>query len=474
MSALTRTFVFPASRALVGARRDGDFSLPQSRLTGLTKAFAFAVVFIAGWYLCLPETEFIQVPWWAAKLSIGPNILVHEAVFGVYLVVGGLRDVWRGAVAARYITLPVSVYLVLLAAWCATASLLGPLPLHDAGRSARLIVMALLLLAVTHWAAGNPLFILRTFLLGMMGGSVVNLVLTFLNPVIVAGGVLPRLLGQNAPGPPMGIAVCLAAWLILVSRSRRDTILGLSVAIICGIGVMISYSKTGMLAAGIGFASIAIVSGRVAPSRRGRVLVAALFGIVLGVASYLRGESGQRIWSGWSGMLQEKVASASSESSSVQERWSYVLGVTEIVLTHPIGVGYSGFRDAMIETEAYASGLAADETAIDAEQSNPHSLFLYYASAGGIVGGALGVAIFILLCRALLSGVGLYGLGGTLLAGMFIVAYVVLAISVAYLFNSAVMLIPAGVSAGILAHVRRVDGPVASKTGDLAMPAPAT
>lgn len=469
--ALIGAFVFPPSRAVFGARGDGEFAMPQSRLTGLSKAFAFAVVFIAGWYLCLPETEFIQVPWWAAKLAIGPNILVHEAVFGAYLLVGGLRVVWRGAVTARYITLSASVYLVVLAAWCATSSLLGPLPLHDAGRSARLVVMALLLLAVTHWAAGNPLFILRGFLLGLMGGSAVNVVLTFLNPVIVAAGVLPRLLGQNSSGPPMGIAVCLAAWLILVSRTRRDTILGLSVATVCGIGAMISYSKTGMLAAVIGFASIAIVAGKVASSRRGRVLVTALLAMMLGLASYFRGESGRRIWSGLSGMLQEKVESASSESSSVQERWSYVLGVSDIVLTHPIGVGYSGFRDAMMQTEAYSSGLAADEATIDAEQSNPHSLFLYYTSAGGIVGGALSIAIFLLLCQAVLSGVRLYGLGGALLAGLCCAAYLVLAISVAYHFNSTVMLIPAGVSAGILAHLQRAEGSAGSKAGRQPMPA---
>jgi O-antigen ligase len=152
-------------------------------------------------------------------------------------------------------------------------------------------------------------------------------------------------------------------------------------------------------------------------------------------------------------MLAEKAESASSESHSVQERWSYVRGVSEIVITHPIGAGYSGFRDAMMSTEAYASGMAADETMIDAEQSNPHSLFLYYASAGGLVGGALCIAIFILLCRAILKGIGIYGLSGALLAFCSVVAYFVLAVSVAYLFNSSVMLIPAALSAGIRAHV---------------------
>ena len=326
-----------------------------------------------------------------------------------------------------------------------------------------------MVLGVTHWAAANPLFVLRTFLLGLTGGALVNLVLTILNPVTV--GVLPRLMGQNSPGPPMGIGVCLAAWLILLSRNRRDTLLGLTIAVICGVGAMISYSKTGMLAAVMGLLSIFVVSGKVAGSKRGRVLVSSLFAVILGSAGYFGGNAGQDMWGAFSGVLQEKVESASSESNSVLERWSYAWGVGEIVLTHPMGVGYSGFRDAMMQTEAYRSGQAADESLVSADQSNPHSLFLYYASAGGLVGALLGIAIFILLCRAIVAGVGLYGLSGVLLALLTSVGFLVLAISVPYVFNSGVMLIPASISGGIREYVRR---PGASRTADRLVPARAT
>ena len=107
----------------------------------------------------------------------------------------------------------------------------------------------------------------------------------------------------------------------------------------------------------------------------------------------------------------------------------------------------------MMETESYRSGWAADETSIPEEDSNPHSLFLYYASAGGLVGGALAIAVFVFLCLALFRGIGLYGLSGSLLALFSTIAFFVLAISVGYLFNSCVMLIPAAVSAGIRAYV---------------------
>jgi hypothetical protein len=473
MVAHTGGLVFPTPRRIFRARGGGGFALPRPQVIGLTRAFAFAVVFLAGWYLCLPETDLVQVPWWAAKGKFGPNLLVYEAIFAVYLVVGGARVIWREARAAGYATLPASVCLVLLAGWCAMASLLSPFPLHDVGRSARLVFLALLLLGVSHWAAGNPLLVLRSFLLGLIGSSVVNLILTFLNPVILVAGSVPRLLGQNSPGPPMGIAISLAAWLILLSRARRDTIIAVAAAIICGAGVMISYSKTGMLAAGMGFLSIAVVSGRVAASKRGRLLVGLLFVLVLGGAKYLGSEEGRRLWTGVSAMLLEKVESASPESHSVQERWSYVWGVSEIVVTHPIGVGYSGFHAAMMQTESYRSGWAADETSIPEEDSNPHSLFLYYASAGGLVGAALAIAVFVFLCLALFRGVGLYGLSGSLLALFSTIAFFVLAISVGYLFNSCVMLIPAAVSAGIQAYVRGAARASAEDGHEALAPAPA-
>lgn len=426
---------------------------PESAFSGLTKAIACAVVFIAGWYLCLPESDVVQMPWWAAKHKFGPNLLVFEAVFAAYLVAGGLAYLWRSVIPARYATFPAAAFLTLLAVWCGLTSLLGPLPLHDAGRSARLVFLVLLMLAATSWAARDPLFVLRSFLLGLMGASIVTLVMTFLNPIILAAGSIPRLLGQNAPGPPMGIGVGLAAWLILLSRNRRDTILAVAAAMIFGVAVMLSYSKTGMFAAAMGFVSLVAVSGKVAGSRRGGVLLSIGFVVLLSLVGYLRSEGGQQVSVGLVQMLTEKLASAGSESTSVQERWSYYQGVGEIITKHPIGVGYSGFRDAMLDTDAYRSGAAADDSVSDIEQANPHALFLYYASAGGMVAAVLCVAGFLLLCWSLFSGLELYGLTGLLLAACSAVAFFVMGTSVPYLFNSTVMLIPAAISAGVRARV---------------------
>lgn len=448
---LSNIFVYPAISGTI--LRSEDPVARVRRLGEVSTIFAAAISFIAGWYLCLPESEFVELPIWARKIAVGPNVLIHEALFAAFLTVGGLGLILRSAIRERYLTLAPAITVVLLALWCGTASLLAPLPAHDLGRSARLVTMSLFLLGVTHWAASNPLLVLRAFLLGLIGGSAINLLLTFQNPVVA--GLIPRLLGQNAPGPPMGIAVNLAAWLILLSRSRRDTLLALSAALICGVGAAISYSKTGMLAAIMGFVSIALVSGRVSPSKRGRLLIITLFGIVLGAASYVNGPRGIQILGAFTEMVREKVESASDESVSIQQRVSYWKGVTEIATKHPFGVGFSGFRDAMMRTDAYATGLAADETLVGPADSNPHAFFLYYLSAGGFVGGLLAAGALVLLGVAMVRGLGMYGPTGALLALFCCVAYFVLATSIPYMLNSGVMLIPAGIAAGIYSHVRR-------------------
>lgn len=436
-------FASPAGSAESGA---------DAAVRGLARIIAFSVLFLAGWYLCLPETDMVDLPFWAAKIEFGPNVLPHEAIFAGYLILGGLAITLRNAVRARYVTVAASVCLVFLALWCATMSLLAPYPAHDVGRSARLIMQAALLLAVTHWSASSPLFVLRSFLLGLAVGSAINLVFTFQHPLTVT--VLPRLLGQNSPGPPMGIAVCLVGWLILLSRDRADSLMAMIVAAICGVGALISYSKTGMLAAMLGFAGIALVAMRVAPSKRGRVVIGLLGMLTIAAIGFLGSEAGRPIWGAFTVMVSEKVESARpDESTSVQERWSYVIGVGEIVARNPLGVGYSGFRDAMMQTDVYATGRAADESLVDAADSNPHSLFLYYASAGGVPGAILCVAVFALLCAAFLRGLGPYGVLGKALALFLATAYFVMGTSVPYLFNSSVMLVPAALAAGLHARI---------------------
>lgn len=185
-------------------------------------------------------------------------------------------------------------------------------------------------------------------------------------------------------------------------------------------------------------------------------MAVALLSLLLGSAAYFRTEQGNAMLGGFSVMMEEKLASAQvEESASMQERLSYFKGVGEIMIEYPIGVGYSGFRDAMMRTRAYQTGRAADEGPIPASDSNPHAFVLYYASAGGAIGGVLALLTLVLLCRAVLIGLGNYGRSGVLLGVFAVAAYFVLATSISYLLNSGILLIPAAVTAGLHAHLSR-------------------
>ena len=71
------------------------------------------------------------------------------------------------------------------------------------------------------------------------------------------------------------------------------------------------------------------------------------------------------------------------------ERFVFNIAVLEIVVSHPfLGVGYAGFGNAYKETNASKMQHAyVDESdQIQSSNSNPHSTWLYYASANGIPG----------------------------------------------------------------------------------------
>jgi hypothetical protein len=426
----------------------GTYGLVDYRKPRSERIWWFPILFTAGWYLCLPIADHFDLPWWGKRIEVVSTMLIHEALFIVYLGFGGYRPLLGMLTSRRCPIRWASIGLIALALWCAITSLLSPLPLHDIFRSARLVIIALLLVAITRWATTEPIAVLKTFLFGLLCGTTINLILTIQHPLSL--GVLPRLLGQNAPGPPMGIAVSLAAWLLLMSRAKSDVIQGSVAVLVCGAGALISYSKIGMFGAFAGLLSVILVTAHLVWARRGRLLMLLLTTTVLSTIAYFRSPYGGPVYEAWTVVLRRKLESIPySKSVSTQERWSYVQGVTEIAATRPVGVGYSGFREAMMNTAAYRAGKAADEIPIAEEDSNPHSMFLYYASAGGVVAGVLSLVIFLQLCQSFASGFRSFGATGWALVSLTIAAFLVMAISVPYLLNSPIMIVPAGVAAGM-------------------------
>jgi len=419
-------------------------------LTRLDRILAFTILFISAWNFCLPVAGHVDLPWWVAKIQFLPRLYINEALFIVYLVLVSFRRVQRLILRLKYPNSLACTCMIVLAVWCAVISTFGPLPLHDLGRSGRLILMALLLIAATQWAAHEPLYFLRAFLIGLIAGTIVNLFYTFAHPYIIVGA-LPRLLGQNTPGPAMGIGVCLSAWLLLLSRKRIDVFIAFWGTVICGSGALISYSKIGLFACFAGFLCLTAVALKALWIRKSHLMF--YFIVLLTIVSFIysMSENSQVFYCSLKQMIVEKLNFMdSSKHKSTQIRMKYVVGVGEILLSHPVGVGFSGFKEAMMITDAYHSGQAADESAINPADSNPHAFILYYASAGGFIGGTLSLAAFMLLWHMMHRGMRAYGLAGIAVANLTGMAYLVMAISVPYLLNSAIMIIPAAVAGGLL------------------------
>ena len=420
----------------------------HDKLSVVEYALAFIVLFYAALVFCLPVTfsEKISYPWWASTISLG-NIVLHEAFFFVWLVVYGFRFVLRRLLNAALPTRQAAICLIVLAIWCGLISLSTPLPLQDLARSFRLLLNAGMLIAVVRWTRQKPDFPLFVLLAGFVTGTVINLVFSFENPLIVNETM--RLSGQNTAGVGMAIAIHLSAWLFIHSKNRILQLFSIVTALICSFGCGISFSRIGWIigALGVGawfyvlvFAKPSDRTARVRMKRKRRVWLPLLL-LTFGLAFCLPVVQENFAWI--QSLIQQKdwVKSESNDNRS-----TYFIGVTEIVAKHPLGVGYSGFYDAITATDAYRTVGAAEETSLDA---NPHSGFLYYISAGGIIGGLLATTLFILLLRSLRLGLlSAFGTSGGVLFALVAVPFLLIGLTVPYIYNSIIVIVPAAIAAG--------------------------
>ena len=155
--------------------------------------------------------------------------------------------------------------------------------------------------------------------------------------------------------------------------------------------------------------------------------------------------------------MEQKVFSTNRDKRGDAYRAAYVIGVGEILLKHPFGVGYSGFFDAMRSTKIYKCGKATKE---DGYEANPHSSFLYYASAGGIPGALMVLAIFIMLLNSMRCGLlSTFGHPGMVLFALIVPSFLIIGLSVPYILNSAILIVPTAIAAswGCVKHIRQLE-----------------
>lgn len=413
------------------------------------RGLAAIVLFYGAFAFCLPVAfdDFFVYPWWATRIDFW-NIVLHEAAFMVWLIIFGPRFVPRLLSKVDLATRQAAIFLFVLAIWCGLVSLiLSPLPLQDLGRSFRLLLMVIMIFAVIQWTRITGVFTLLMLIVGFFLGTLVNLAMSFANPFIVNETM--RLSGQNTPGVGMGVAIHLAAWLFFSSKTPMLQTCAVIVALVCGYGCGISFSRVGWIVGAMGLVAwcyvivVAKSIDHVQRRRMSRIRVVWAPLILLGIAMTIPLSTVQEYLEWVQNLLEQKDW---LQSQSNDYRLAYFIGVAEIIVTNPLGVGYSGFYEAMVATEVYDIGRAALEQGFEA---NPHSGFLYYTSAGGLIGGILCVAVFVFLLRSMRLGlVSWLGQPGPVLFYLMAAAYIMVGLAVPYIFNSIIMIVPVAIAAG--------------------------
>lgn len=396
--------------------------------------------------------ETVQFPWWANRIEIG-NVLLHEILFLIWFLVFGFRYVIQRLLNGGVPTRQSAVILILLAVWCGVISLQAPLPFQDIARSLRLVLMALMMMAITRWSRNAGLYCLIALLLGFACGTIINIVISFENPFIVYGTM--RLSGQNTPGVGMAVAVHLCAWYFLKAPARPHQLLAITLSLLFLFGAGISYSRTAWIISALGiFVWVYLLilgnsKGHLGVRKRSKSPKFWAPPVIVLLVLLALSPTGRYYLEWVNTLLFQKDW---LESTSNTYRIGYVFGVAEIILQYPLGVGYSGFFDAMTNTKVYGSGTTSIETGLNA---NPHSGFLYYLSAGGIPAGILTFILFCTLLKCLRTGlVHAFGRQGYILFLAMAMSFLLIGITVPYMFNSIILIAPTAIVAGWSWHLR--------------------
>jgi hypothetical protein len=423
---------------------------------------AYCVLFYAAVTFCLPVPPSEEIgamyPWWGTRLGIG-NVQLQELLFLLWFLLYGWSFVPRVMLNSGIPLRQAAIWLVALAVSCGLASLFAPLVLMDLGRTFRLLLNAALMIAVVRWTRLSGVTPLGVLILGFVGGTIINLILSFRFPLIILDTM--RLSGQNTAGVAMGVAVHLAAWLFLRTTSRLWRIVAVGSALLFLFGCALSYSRIGWFAGGLGLAAWGYVLLLARPrtrSERSRLTTIRLVlvpTLAVALAVVLTSPLGQE---GIQWILTLADQKLNTETESDTNRWAYVLGTIEIMSRNPLGVGYSGFFDAMTSTDTYRSGMALEEVSVT--DANPHASLLWYASAGGIPAAVMAVLLLVLLLNGMRRGlVDALGRPGWMLFALVAPPFLLISMTVPYIYNSIILIVPAAI-AGAWGWAQRTESAV--------------
>jgi len=405
---------------------------------------ALLILFFSGYNMAVPGEG------WAVQLYVVHGLFLQEALLVAYLLLfvasGSLSRLLRTREA-----LPFAALIALLGVLGIISSSINPYRWFDLGQAGRLFLHSAQFLLAVHWCrTRGTTFVLRWYLLGIAVGGVENLYFTFSNPYLLVG-ILPALKARSGAGGMLALGIGLGAWLLLIRRNREDTLIAATAALVGIVAGVVSFSKTTMTIGACGLVAWMFVLAQLLSVRRlrliGGVALAGVGAVSVYEAPKIDFEAAQftveRIW-------DLKFAHFTvTEHSAESARYMYNFAVAEILTEHPfVGVGSSGFYDAIVRTDAYKTGLM-DEEDPDAKNegtTNPHNTFLYFASANGFPGLIIVLVLFGTLLEVMRRALSVNGLAGRATWFCMVMAYFLWAVTLPNLFTTAAMYFPAAVA----------------------------
>nr|MBI1232824.1 hypothetical protein [Cytophagales bacterium] len=451
-------------------------------------------------------------PWWAERITFG-NIQLYEVFSLLWILLFGHKLVKRDFWIKHALIKGSVVALVLLAIWCGLVSVVtSPLPELDVGRTFRLLHNAALLCAVFYLSRKNHQLLLTCLVSGFLTGTIINLFISYQYPHVICGVLLMAGQNTPGVAMAIAIHMCAwlfsasqspraktfsvfilpifvfgavfsaskLAWIIVClglivwayifykADVNRKSIARILKLVKLGLGLfLITFTIY------IAFSSFKIMTA-LEENTETQLLIALEANTEIqsttGCPDYTSSKSTNPLTKATSvENAPPTIQSLNSLLTSLHKanehairilirkihglnvsnsiRLAYFSGTFEIITKYPFGVGYSGFYEAMISTDIYKSGKAAQEVSM--YEANPHSSFLWYATAGGIIGGLLTIISFYLLLKnikfGLVSALGISGYVFFLTAAL---SFLAIGLIVPYIFNSIIFIVPTAIAAG--------------------------
>lgn len=352
------------------------------------KIVAATVLFISAWNETVPIAGATEIPWIFRPIQVVYGISIEQFILILIFPTIFITNQFKNYLTNRY-TNAISIIFWALGFIGLLSSCFNFVNILEFGESIRLILFGFFLIWLERSAIRfGTAFCLRCVIFGLAIGGMVNIFFSFQTSSTV--GIIPLLIGQAGPGPPLGLLVIISAWAYSITTKNLSKTIYVITCIIGIYGGIASWSKISLLLIITGLIPWAILI-----LSRPRKIKIVLIILILSIGLIFKNDSSiSEIKDSVDQIISTKLSSEDHnlhdpDSKIWGERFVFHIAVLEIVVSHPfLGVGYAGFGNAYKETNASKKRHAYvdDSDQIQSSDSNPHSTWLYYASANGIPG----------------------------------------------------------------------------------------